>query len=858
MNKKLLFATAALAALTACTNDEFENIGSSNVAENSSPVQFEVINNSEAMTRASMDGNTIKWSANDGDLFTLYHGVATTAGDLTTGYQNATYKASSEEGTAVLSTPSMILPGYAMMFWPVDTAFNIKSDGKLAISIPDEQKADIENYIPYVSDLVEIGAYNATTAAPNTAGYDRKYPIYMRPMASQLIVKADYAGTEEKIAELYEGENAIDPIKVTSVELLTDNSGSTKFTTKVPVKFTDPADALTKQWKAAVDNNAWKKVAGFDLSGVTSVDKLTTKCLSGNEGCKFLILPQAEMSTDGQGVAKAGVVVNTIYGKVIVAKNADIAESKYSNDEIADAWYRYVSAATTNEDGETNLGTAVASGDHAGKYKVTANIEMGLKQTINGFSKFEATKGVVKGEPVGTAATRYVKVLLSKLDMDGLHITSDKQLRDAARVWNHLGAGDVQVLLDGNADGEFEMSQKTIEVINEINAAAAKEATPRAFTVAPCNKSGEACNTIVITGGGDIQDLTFIVKGTAKADVAFNAGETWKWNGMVKVNGTTNKGIKNFINRGTMENAATATLSVYNSKGKVQQTDVPFVNNGTWNITAGTLNVQFKVTNNGIVNIAKGAQYRQDGTGNDFTNEAETLPKRFFMNDPSKTADEKKAFKESIGVVNNKGVFATVNSAKINNYGLIEHADKDAKTYITSQQNGAGFGTPWSSSNKIGRINLPYSNKDEDNISINAAASDGFVSVTVTSENAPANKQLDVSTVGTYVNYLIINSGVEQITNVNNQVKYVEVNDENNTEIAWMPRFTKEGAIIPYSYTGLIVLSPVNIKLKTTVTVTGSTYIAADMYVGGTFTPGTYNGYFGNTTKNKDTMYITY
>ena len=37
------------------------------------------------------------------------------------------------------------------------------------------------------------------------------------------------------------------------------------------------------------------------------------------------------------------------------------------------------------------------------------------------------------------------------------------------------------------------------------------------------------------------------------------------------------------------------------------------------------------------------------------------------------------------GKVINYGVFATVNGGKINNYSLIEHADKDAKTYITSK-----------------------------------------------------------------------------------------------------------------------------------------------------------------------------
>jgi len=150
MNKKLLFSVMSLAALAACTNDDFE--GQQQIAEATSPIQFEVINNSEGM-RASMDGNTIVWSATAGDLFTLYHGNITAAG-----YQNATYTASEEEGAAVLTTPSMIKAGKAIMVWPVDTTF--ANDGSAAgvnISIPAEQK-NIENNIPYVSDVINITA----------------------------------------------------------------------------------------------------------------------------------------------------------------------------------------------------------------------------------------------------------------------------------------------------------------------------------------------------------------------------------------------------------------------------------------------------------------------------------------------------------------------------------------------------------------------------------------------------------------------------------------------------------------------------------------------------------------------------
>ena len=234
------------------------------------------------------------------------------------------------------------------------------------------------------------------------------------------------------------------------------------------------------------------------------------------------------------------------------------------------------------------------------------------------------------------------------------------------------------------------------------------------------------------------------------------------------------------------------------------------------------------------------------------------------MNDPSKTAAMKAAFVEKIGVVNNSGVFAVTGNTTvkgvINNYSLIEHADKDAKTYITANAfAGSSYATAWGAANKLGRINLPFSNKDEDNISINAALATGFVSVTVsTGDGAPANGNLNAAVVGDKVNYVIINSGVTAITEMSNKIKYIEFNDDNKAEIAWQAGTS--AAPKTATYEGLIVLSPVNIKLYTNVVVNQSTYLAAKMYVGGGFTPGAgnYSGYYGNTTANKTSMYITY
>jgi len=877
MNKKLLFGIMSLAALAACTNDDFE---SQQIAEQTSPVQFELLNN-DAMMRASMGGNNdtkVIFSAADGDLFTLYHGGTVSGSPLAlTAYQNATYKAAAADGEpAKLTTPSMINPGSALMVWPVDTAFTNNGTADVAIRIPAEQKKDIENYIPYVSDIINIGAYDAD-APYNTAGKDRPYPVYMRPMGSQLIINADYAGSDETIAQLYAGGSAqpadggIDPIKVTSMELLTGSgantspSSTTKFTTKVPLTFTavTSGDANHTRWNTTattkVDNNAWSHVTGFGTPDApTGVDKLTTECLiENNGGAKFVVLPQAAMSTTGSGVDNAAVVVKTNYGKVVVAPNG-VQGSQYDTGggttEIADAWYRITTAAATAADGETAKTTAETSGKHAGKYKTYANVEMGMKEFFNTIGTY-THKGTspVQTEPEGVAGTRYVKVLLKYLDMSDLHITTDQQLRDAALVWKHMGLADVTVYLDGNPNNEFEISQNTIKVINEINAAVAG----KDFKVKPCQAAGEVCNTIVITGGGNIKDLTFIKDNVGtKAVVAFKAGETWKWstNNTVKVANTA-CGISKFVNRGTFTSDATATINVKNDAATPAWVNMPFENaeGATWNISANKIiNVQFNVTNYGKVIIAKNAQYRQDGQAGatTFINEATAIPGDFTGGNDAK-----------IGKVENKGVFATVSAGAINNYGLIEHADPDAKTYITANDNGgAGFGTAFGAANKMGRINLPYSNKNEDNVSVSAALNTGFVSVTVNGEVTGA---LDASVVGNKVNYVIVKSGITEIKAVSAQVKYLEINQP-GTEIAWNVPTTTE-------YDGLIVLSDVNIKLGTKIIAT-TTYLGADMYVGGKFNqaaiaaetpdpayPATnFNGYYGNTTGNVATKYITY
>ena len=906
MNKKLLFAALSLAAFTACTDDNFES--QKQLAEKTFPVEFELINSSDA-TRASMDseyGTTVVWTADDNDLFTLYHGCpdlfeGDVVGPWTKGYENATYKASSDGKNASLTTPAMIKAGAAIMVWPCDTTFRIDSEKDLSLVIPAEQN-NIENNLPYVSDLLNIGAYAPYSEEDpgrtdyNTAGYNRKYPVFMRPMASQLNLKPNYIG-KDLIDGLTTGTEPIEPITIDSVKLLT--AEGTLFTTGIRLKFNNPTDAQLLQWNLATNHRAWEKVTAFDLEHITAqTDQLTSTCFDKDRGiCKFLFLPQALMNTDGEGVNEAAIVIKTYYGQVIVGTEAVGGKYTFNPDdpnagEIGNAWYRFIAAdnaaaaALQAKDGEATKESPESAGDGAGKYMCYSKPEFGMKQTINWFTDHTGISGVAKGEPDGGATTRWLNVYLKYLDMSDLHIKSDKQLYDVVRVWDALNLAPVTVYLDGDANNEFIIKQKTIEKINAINAANADEADDELpFKVKPCGIEDHTnCDRIVITGSDykqQIQDVAFIAanpmdledeEDDVVADVVFaNEGATakpWIWEGTVQVAAA---GVNKFINEGAMENALTAATSPATLKTKEfgedgEQNNILLENKGTWNVKGGSLYVQFDVTNFGELSIAKGAEYLEAGVKHTFTNEALTLPERFLA----------EGVAEQIGKVENKGVFATTDNGTINNYGLIEHADVDAKTYISSNQKGNGeaapdFGTAFNNvNNKFGQINLPWSNKDEDNISISAALKQGFVSVTIDDKATLVADEtgkviLNNESLGQKVNYVIINDKVDEIAQLNpsanaDQVKYLEINRAGK-EIYWSVDETTR-------FDGLIVLSNINIKLNTKVAAKKGAYLNAKMYVGGEFNWGLtaaelaawdgWNGYYGVTKPNFATLYITY
>ena len=660
--------------------------------------------------------------------------------------------------------------------------------------------------------------------------------------------------------------------------------GADKFTTEIPLKFAAPADGQGVNWNKVANHRAWEMVTAFDTEHIAAGGKtatLASTCFNATTGiCKFLFLPQAPIAG---GVDNAAIIVDTYYGQVVVAHGDNVYGfvGRYDvEEELNNAWYRFRSdkpatAAQENE-GEHTADATETAPDGTQKYRCSAAPAFGMQQTLNIFSTFTApASSTVAAEPEGTAYTRYLNVYLKYLDMKNLHIKSDKQLYDVVRVWDALNLAPVTVFLDGDANNEFIITQKTIKKINEINAANAGEADDALpFKVKPCGIADHKnCAKIVVTRSDqeqNIQDVAFIAKndmGTADnadddvvADVVFaeeDSDTPWIWNGTVKVTAT---GVGKFVNLGYLKSVGTAegaVLATYENDGETQN-NVNLWNKGTWDVTGGVIFVQFGVRNYKTLNIAKNAQYRQQGI------EASTYFRNMALAIPGEFEGGNDAL---IGVVNNFGVFAATNNGKIYNYGLIEHADKDAKTYITRNQTNADFELGFNTNNNMmGRINLPYSNKEENNISISATLDKGFVSVTVADGDDLGNTQkaLNVTAVGDKVNYVIIKGGVQTIKQLPAQIKYVEIWDQSTpaTEIAWDLTDLEDHTA---TYDGLMVLTPVNIQINTTIIVTKACYLGADMYVGGVFKKAANNaalpswsGYFGDTTGAFATKYVTY
>lgn len=566
MRSKILFsALLGGFALASCTSDEDIN---SLPAKQESPIQFSVSYEEEESpeTRASMT-STMKLNFTEGDLMSLFHGIAAPLTAMT-GYQNAIYEAGpSDDGSSlVFRTRSMVLPNGAIMVYPADTTFANNGTADPVLSIPVNQNANTKLLTPYMSEILNIAAYSGTNAK-NVAGYGKTYDIVLKRVGTAFTLVTVPSNTDK-----IDNSGAVNPLKVTNVELSTTGAD---FVVSVPAAYNAavPAAALGHPlW-----SGLWANVSEVDMTSAVKNTRLATTDITNNYRAEFTLLPNT-----GTTLVGGKVVITTNYGTVtLVDATGAIMQSK--------------------------LVPAVP----------LVTVTAGLQEVLDGTWSL-ATAGVFKGENVGKRATRTINADMSTIDMNNLHIKDQQHLMDALKVLAAINKPAVapKFILDGDVNGQFVMDAAATAA---YQAELAKAVRAVSFDIDPTCTAGVVFRSTVETEIPNELDFVTPVAVTfdglwkytndAKAffrvtSLNFAPGATVSMNGIVS-NGTQ------INNRGTV-NVDAVSLRV------------PMTNYGTLNIPLGKSfkvhTVAFLNQENGMINNSDilGVQSGTTGTITNF------------------------------------------------------------------------------------------------------------------------------------------------------------------------------------------------------------------------------------------------
>lgn len=476
MKSKLLFgALLGSVALASCNADE--DLATSQAQK--SPIKFtvslETANGDTPSTKAILT-DKFKINFENNDLMSLFHGATVDASaanseQTITGYQNAIYAGTAEDGkTFSFTTKSMVLKDGAIMVYPADTAFVNNGTNAPIVSIAQHQDENTVKLMPYMSEVLDIKGYEESAGA-NTAGYDKYYPVVLKPIGSVLALQIDPTNAD-RINNLGVAE-----LKVTKAKLGATNN---IFTTGLHVKATEVA--IGYQGNDALIASLWNKASNVDLTDakMTLVNELTTTNVS-NDKAVFTLLP-AKTSIDGAGAA---VTINTNYGKVVLAETEEV-------------WVKGTEAAVSVENGLVG---------------VLDNTWVAPSIASPNFGK-EATGGLFN---------RKITADMSTLDMDGLHITDQQHLLDALKVYDAIAKdATVTFYLDGDAKGEFVM---------EAAAAAAYEARvandQNKITFELSTETATKCKAVKFVSTTETEVPAVLKFGTTAAPIKF-AG-LWKY-----------------------------------------------------------------------------------------------------------------------------------------------------------------------------------------------------------------------------------------------------------------------------------------------------------------------------------------
>lgn len=607
MKSKFLFgALVGTVALASCNaDDELTSVPSAQ----QSPITFTVsLENGDALTKAEVTSD-MKVNFESGDLLSLFHGVDPEADPFTTftGYQNAIYEGSAQEGQAfVFTTKSMVLPGRAIMVYPADTTFANVGSVAPVITIPADQNAETKLLTPHMSEFLTIGVYDKNSTS-NTAGYGKNYDIVMKRVGATLRLTADLQHAE--------AINSLDvaPLKLTSAELSAKKGQSGVLTTAISIKVGNGAPASGDEYEA------WTEVSEADQAAVSSqVSELTTTDIANGNVAIFTLLP-----TKTSAIADAAsVVVKTNYGKVTM------------DDAEEEIWTQSGQAAKTVLNGVKDI----------------------LSKTY--ISETRNTS-LFTGELVGTSAQRGIEVDVRNLDMDGLHITDENHLLDALTVYDAIYASRdnkaVTWYLEGDESGEFVMNAEAAAAYAARLADADNE-----ISFARCNENDKEteCKAVrFINVNAEAMEVPANLLFTL-TEGSVSAGDADKVNVILEGAWKYTTGSKKFdlVSALTVDKDATLVVSGTIAANVLRSNSFSIINNGTVNVS-GTTNLALNMTNNGTINIPEGAQLFTSAQVI-LTNQATSLTEYGVINN----AGSMGVRTGSNGIINNYGYIEQMNS----------------------------------------------------------------------------------------------------------------------------------------------------------------------------------------------------
>lgn len=437
MIMKIKFLLPALAglAMVSCSQDE-DFVNAEMQRGEFSPVTFSVSRENGANTREWMGDEYGRWNnftfVKD-ELLSLFNGATIASDEISWEKigQNAVFEGEGVGEELVFKTRSLVNPGSAIMVYPADTVF-ANTGSTLTLKVSAEQTAETKDFIPYVSDVMDIAERDAIHGidANNTAGYGRQYDVILRPAASLFGIKIDPTETVDFAALGVKG------IEFKKVEM---TNGSTElFSTEATVSPSTTASNLSSVDSEKFGHFTKQAEVAQVTGGGKVVASISTEDIKDNIAY-FTLLPMADGAKAGND---ASIKVYTTYGSVTVA-----------NDE---------NAAATEKGPLQNVAK-----DAGNNLKANLDNVIGRIWTAREDSKFGTEKQ-------GRVIRRSLSIDLSTLDMCGTLVKDSEQLINILKVYKALKIDEnedynvVNLILDG-ADGEFNLSGDALAALKTYN-----------------------------------------------------------------------------------------------------------------------------------------------------------------------------------------------------------------------------------------------------------------------------------------------------------------------------------------------------------------------------------------------------